>query len=66
MAKTITAEQLAKAEADLVARKDELDVGDGSRAAAMQKLADLRQAFREQEEAAGRREPGHTVVVEEG
>lgn len=61
----ITAEQVAAAEADLVATKKRAKHGHEDRTAAMQALADLRSAFRAQEEAAGRRTPGHAVVVEE-
>lgn len=58
----ISAEQVAAAEQHLLAVKESGTLED--RVAAMQAVNDLRSAYRAQEEAAGRRRPGHTVEVE--
>lgn len=55
MADEITAEELAAAEASLRDIKETAEPGSDERKAAMQAVADLRQAFREQESNAGRR-----------
>jgi hypothetical protein len=66
VADVITAEDVAAAEAELAAIKEENDHGTPERGAAMQAVADLRMAFRLQEEAAGRRSGPVAVVNNEG
>lgn len=60
----ITAEQVAAAEAHLIATKKQKDPE--AKREAGQALNDLRSAYRKQEEDAGRRSLGHGVVTEDG
>ena len=63
MAREITASDVEAAEADLVAAKKGKDRG--KRQAAAERLAELRSAFRAQEEVAGRR-AGMVATSSEG